>query len=134
MKRLAILISLFLACGVCAIGQNMPIKWLHIYRYDAAFTSIPMPDITGIEQLDTEDQMLLKRTYDSFARSGANLEGKDRDEYKALCAELSKLSLNFEQNTVKATAEYEMWLKADDLKGLPESQVSAAALAAKELK
>ena len=49
MKRLAILIALFLACGVCAIGQNMPIKWLHIYRYDAAFTSIPMPDITGIE-------------------------------------------------------------------------------------
>ena len=85
-----------------------------------------------LEQLDTEDQMLLKRTYDSFARSGANLEGKDRDEYKALCAELSQLSLNFEQNTVKATAEYEMWLKADDLKGLPESQVSAAALAAKQ--
>ena len=55
MKRLAILISLFLVCGVCAIGQNMPIKWLHIYRYDAAFTSIPMPDITGIEFYGTED-------------------------------------------------------------------------------
>ena len=31
--------------------------------------------------LDTEDMMLLQKTYDSFARSGANLVGDDRAKY-----------------------------------------------------
>lgn len=82
--------------------------------------------------LTTEQKMLLQRTYDSFARSGANLEGADRDTYRKLTAELSELTLKFEQNTVKCTAAYEMWLTKEDLAGLPESAVDAAALAAKE--
>lgn len=82
--------------------------------------------------LSTEDQMLLQNTYDSFARSGANLEGADRDKYRKLTAELSEQTLRFEQNTVKETAAYELWLTKDDLAGLPESSIEAAALAAKE--
>ncbi len=82
--------------------------------------------------LTTEQKMLLQHTYDSFARSGANLEGADRDTYRKLTAELSELTLKFEQNTVKCTAAYELWLTKDDLAGLPESAVDAAALAAKE--
>lgn len=82
--------------------------------------------------LDTEDSMLLEKTYDSFLQSGANLKGADRDTYRKLTAELSELTLKFEQNTVKATAAYEMWLKKEDLAGLPESSVEAAAVAAKE--
>lgn len=84
------------------------------------------------ENLDAEDAMLLQRTYDSFARSGANLVGEDRETYRKLSAELSELTLKFEQNTVKATAAYEMWLTKDDLAGLPESAVEAAAKAAKD--
>ena len=45
---------------------------------------------------------------------------------------MSELTLKFEQNTVKCTAAYELWLTKDDLAGLPESTVEAAALAAKE--
>ena len=82
--------------------------------------------------LSTEDKMLLQTTYDSFARSGANLKGEDRDKYRALSSELSELTLKFEQNTVKATNAYELWLTKDDLAGLPESSVEAAAMAAKE--
>lgn len=82
--------------------------------------------------LDTEDHMLLQSTYDSFARSGANLKGEDRDTYRRLTAELSELTLKFEQNTVKETAAYEMWLKKEDLSGLPESSIETAAMAAKE--
>lgn len=81
--------------------------------------------------LSTEDKTLLQNTYDSFAHSGANLQGADRETYRKLTAELSELNLKFEQNTVKATAAYEMWLTKDDLVGLPESAVEAAALAAK---
>ena len=38
--------------------------------------------------LTPEQQMLLKNTYESFALSGANLEGADRDEYKRLLCSL----------------------------------------------
>lgn len=82
--------------------------------------------------LSTEEKMLLEKTYESFAHSGANLEGEARDQYRKLSAELSELNLRFEQNTVKATAAYELWLKKEDLAGLPESSIEAAALAAKE--
>lgn len=82
--------------------------------------------------LDTEDKMLLQRTYDSFARSGANLQGPDRDTYRRLSAELSELTTKFGQNVLKELNTYEIWLTKDDLAGLPESSVEAAALAAKE--
>ena len=66
--------------------------------------------------LNTEQKTLLKNTYDSFARSGANLEGADRDAYRKLQAELSELTLKFEQNTVKCTAAYELWLTKTTLR------------------
>lgn len=82
--------------------------------------------------LDNEDKMLLQRTYDSFARSGANLQGEDREKYRKLSAELSELTTKFGQNVLKELNTYEIWLKKDDLAGLPESSIEAAALAAKE--
>ena len=82
--------------------------------------------------LDAEDKMLLQRTYDSFARSGALLEGDDRDTYRKLKAELSELTTRFGQNVQKELATYQILLTADDLSGLPESSIEAAALAAKE--
>ncbi len=82
--------------------------------------------------LDAEDKMLLQRTYDSFARSGANLQGEAREEYRKLSAELSELTTRFGQNVLKEVNTYEIWLSKDDLTGLPESSVEAAALAAKD--
>ena len=83
-------------------------------------------------KLDNEDKMLLQRTYDSFARSGANLQGEDREKYRKLSAELSELTTKFGQNVLKELNTYEIWLTKDDLAGLPESSIEAAALAAKE--
>lgn len=82
--------------------------------------------------LDAEDSMLLTTTYDSFARSGAELKGERRDEYRRLSAHLSDLTTKFGQNVLKELNTYEIWLTADDLSGLPESSIEAAALAAKE--
>jgi peptidyl-dipeptidase Dcp len=82
--------------------------------------------------LDPEQQMLLKKTYESFALSGANLEGKDRETFKKLNSELSTLTTQFGQNVLKELNTYEIWLAKEDLAGLPESSVEAAALAAKE--
>ncbi len=82
--------------------------------------------------LTPEQQTLLKTTYDSFANSGANLQGDDREKYKQLSAELSQLTTLFGQNVLKETNTKEMWLTSDDLSGLPESFVTSLAEAAKE--
>lgn len=77
--------------------------------------------------LNPEEQMLLQKTYDSFARSGANLEGEQRDEYRRLSAELSELNTLFGQNVLKELNTYEIRLTADDLSGLPDGIVEQAA-------
>lgn len=77
--------------------------------------------------LDVEDRMLLTKTYDSFALSGANLQGEDREKYKSLSSELSELTTRFGQNVLKELNTYEIWLTADDLAGLPADLVNEAA-------
>lgn len=76
--------------------------------------------------LNSEQQMLLKKTYDSFARNGALLEGDDREQYRKLSAELSELTTKFGQNVLRELNTYEIWLKAEDLIGLPEGIVASA--------
>jgi peptidyl-dipeptidase Dcp len=82
--------------------------------------------------LAAEDSMLLQKTYDSFAQSGATLVGNDRDEFKKLSAELSQLTNQFGRNVQKELPTYKMYLKKDDLAGLPDSQIEAAAQAAEQ--
>lgn len=85
-----------------------------------------------IFNLSTEDSMLLQKTYDSFARNGALLEGPAREKYRQLNSELSELTTIYGQNVLKELNTYEIWLKTEDLAGLPESSVETAAMAAKE--
>jgi peptidyl-dipeptidase Dcp len=82
--------------------------------------------------LAAEDSMLLQKTYDSFAQSGATLVGADRDQFKKLSAELSQLTNQFGRNVQKELPTYKMYLKKNDLNGLPVSQIEAAALAAEQ--
>lgn len=80
--------------------------------------------------LSPEDTMLLQKTYDSFALSGADLQGDDREKFRKLNAELSELTTKFGQNVLKEMSTYKVWLTADDLAGLPQSSINAAAEAA----
>ncbi len=77
--------------------------------------------------LDTESMTLLTKTYDSFALSGANLQGDDRQRYSDLNAQLSELTTRFGQNVLRELNTYELYLSADDLSGLPEDLVNEAA-------
>ena len=83
-------------------------------------------------RLSPEDRMLLRRTYESFTRNGALLEGADRERYSKLSQRLSELTTRFGQNVLKELNTYKIWLTADDLSGLPESSIEAAAQAARE--
>ena len=53
--------------------------------------------------LNTEQSMLLEKTYKGFARSGANLSDADKETYRALSTELSNLTTVFGQNVLAAT-------------------------------
>lgn len=84
------------------------------------------------QEHDQEDEMLLQLTFDSFVRNGASLQGEHREKYRELTLQLTELTLKFEQNALKDNSKFELWLNHDDLEGLPDSAIEAAALAAKE--
>jgi peptidyl-dipeptidase Dcp len=82
--------------------------------------------------LDTEQRKLLDNTYKIFIRSGANLTPDAKAEYRKVTAELSKLSLKFEENLLAETNAFQMHItKEGDLAGLPGFVKEAAAMEAK---
>ena len=81
---------------------------------------------------DEEDRMLMRETYEGFVRSGANLQGTARERYRELSKRLTELTLKFDQNALKETSRYELWLTEDDIAGLPDSALDAAKQAAKD--
>ena len=84
------------------------------------------------DNLNAEQKMLREKTFKSFVRNGANLQGKDKETLKTLNTDLSKLSLTFGENLLKASNAFEMWIdKEDDLVGLPDGFKEACAMAAK---
>lgn len=88
-------------------------------------------DKRDLLELTPEQRMLLDETYDSMARQGANLQGEDREKYRALSSELSQLTLTFGQNVLKEQNLFSMELTENDLEGLPQSAIDGAATLAK---
>lgn len=83
--------------------------------------------------LTPEQTKLLEDAYNGFIRNGANLQGADKETYRQLTQELSNLTLQFSENNLKETNNYQLVLtdKAQ-LAGLPESAIEAAEETAKE--
>ena len=84
------------------------------------------------QSLNQEETMLLKKTYDGFIRSGANLSDEHKKRFRKLSSELSVLTLKFSQNNLKEKNSYELPLTLEQLEGLPESVLTAYAQTAKE--
>ena len=82
--------------------------------------------------LRPDQQRLVQLTYDSFARNGATLSGAKKDRYAAINARLSELQTQFANNILGDEEAYALYLTGDQLGGLPESFVNAAAAAATE--
>ena len=83
--------------------------------------------------LTTEQKRLVEQIYTGFVRSGANLTGNDRDEYRRLSKELAMLSLKFQENLIKDTDDYTLLVTdSKDIEGLPADLVETAAKSAKE--
>ncbi len=83
--------------------------------------------------LTPEQQTLLMNTYDGFVSRGAGLNSEGKEKYRELSKKLSLLELQFGQNALKATNQYQLVVTDESkLSGLPQSIKDAAALKAKE--
>eukprot|EP01029_Cantina_marsupialis_P002650 TRINITY_DN1250_c1_g1_i1.p2 TRINITY_DN1250_c1_g1~~TRINITY_DN1250_c1_g1_i1.p2 ORF type:complete len:677 (+),score=102.84 TRINITY_DN1250_c1_g1_i1:4825-6855(+) len=84
-------------------------------------------------KLDVEQEKLLDDRYKAFVRSGANLEKEKKEKIREISKELSKLTLQFGENVLAATNDFELHLtEKDDVSGLPEGILEAAVAAAKQ--
>lgn len=83
--------------------------------------------------LNNEQAKLLEETYKQFVRSGANLPKEKKEEMKKINEELSILTLQFGDNVLAETNNFKLVIdNKEDLAGLPESVVQAAAETAGE--
>lgn len=83
--------------------------------------------------LNAEQKVLLKNKYESFVRSGANLNDADKEKLREINGKLSTLSTQFGQNVLAETNNYKLVIaNEDDLSGLPKGLIDAAAETAEE--
>lgn len=66
-------------------------------------------------KLNQEQKQLLDDVYESFANNGANLSPEDKQTYRELSARLSKLTMTYGQNALKATNAWTMLIKDEAL-------------------
>lgn len=81
----------------------------------------PLPD---------DQQRVVWLTYNGFAMNGAELTGEAKDRYAEINVELSSLHTKFANNVLADEEGYVTYITKDQLSGLPESLVKAAANAA----
>ncbi len=78
--------------------------------------------------LDKEQKKLLEETYKDFVRGGANLDAEGQKKLRELNSEIAMLQLTFGQNMLKETNAFKLVIdKKEDLAGLPEALIAAAA-------
>ena len=79
------------------------------------------------QSLSPEQRTLLNEIYETFVRTGANLDESQKTHFNKLSQELSLLELKFAQNLLKDINNYKLEITdKDDLKGLPTSVLDAA--------
>jgi len=96
-------------------------------RVDTLFEQRETIDLTA------EQKRVLERYHASFVRAGAKLQGNERTRMSEITQRLATLGTSFAQNMLADEASYELVLGSEeDLAGLPDFLISAAASAAKE--
>ena len=80
--------------------------------------------------LPPQQQRAVQLIYEEFAMEGAGLSPEQKERYAAINKELSKLYTRFSNNVLAEEENYVVFLEEDQLSGLPESYIKAAAKAA----
>ncbi len=82
--------------------------------------------------LRPDQQRLVLLIYDQLARNGATLESEAKERYAAISKRLAELQTKFANNVLADEEGYVIYITRDQLGGLPDSLVQAAAAAAAE--
>ena len=78
--------------------------------------------------LTREQERLLEDYYKNFVRSGAALNASDQTRLREINKDMSLLTLKFSDNVLKETNAFRLVIdNKDDLSGLPQSSIDAAA-------
>lgn len=80
--------------------------------------------------LPAEEQRIVDLTYEEFTMNGAALDATAKKRYAEIDSELSTLYTKFSNNVLADEENYVTYLRKDEIGGLPESFVKAAATAA----
>ncbi len=89
-------------------------------------------DLDNLE-LDPESKRLVKETYQDFVRAGAKLNDEQKEQIKAINSELATLQTKFSQNVLNEVNESAVLVdNREDLKGMSDTAIAAAAEAAKK--
>lgn len=85
--------------------------------------------------LNDEQKRVVEKYYQDFVRNGANLSDEDQTKLRELNQEISNLSLKFGENMLAETNKnFQLVIdQEDDLSGLPEAVVAAAAEKAEKI-
>jgi peptidyl-dipeptidase Dcp len=107
-----------------------------IYMNEKLFSRVKfVENQKGQLNLNREQTRLLEEIFKRFVRGGANLPSDRKEEFKKVNTELSLLELKFGNNMLAETNNYMLTVDSkEDLAGLPESVVAAAADEAKNAK
>jgi len=104
-----------------------------ITQNDALFQRVKAVYESGdVKSMRPDQQRLVQLTYDRFARNGATLSSEKKARYAEINNELAGLHTKFASNVLADEEGYVLYLTKDQLGGLPQSYISAAASAAAE--
>ena len=91
----------------------------------AAYKQVRNSD--AFDTLDTAQKKIIENALRDFELSGIGLNDTDKQRYKTLMQELSKLTSKFEENVLDATHGWEKYIDDEAmLAGLPETAVALA--------
>ena len=85
-----------------------------------------------MSSLGPHEQRLVWLVYSGFARNGAELEGEKAARYAEINARLAELHTQFSNNVLHDEESYVLYLDENQLGGLSDTFVAAAAAAATE--
>jgi len=114
-------IAQIVAPKLSAFGNDISLNPELFKRVKQVFDTVDKSTLT------TEQITLLDKTYKGFVRNGALLNDDQKTELREIDAQLSVLSLQFNENVLAETNAYQLLItNEDDLAGLPDGVIEAA--------
>jgi len=114
-------IAQIVAPKLSAFGNDISLNPELFKRVKQVFDTVDKSTLT------TEQITLLDKTYKGFVRNGALLNDDQKTELRDIDAQLSVLSLQFNENVLAETNAYQLHItNEEDLAGLPDGVIEAA--------